>query len=789
MFKSKKITSTNYLILLIFLSVIILDITGVSSFFGLEIIKSSSYISSKLLPILITVLSLFFAVYLLVVQLFRGHYPVNFIRKYFNENFSIDYLINIIVALVLVILDYDFVLTKYFYLVHFIYVFFIFFKSYNDYRVFEPAAKIEEFEEKIKAEIEAELNEEKISHYLQELNNYSEDSLLKNEIFLSKHILRTYKNLIIHFLMNETGQVINNEKEDSGRIYEIEKELFNKIIIQFKTAVNLDYKDYTDHILSTISHIFKITVDCERQSDYRRLSEQLKEFFSYTASQNNILAAAKIISIYSSTAVYISKEEKFNDWISEINNDLDFYSFNTSEIYSNEKLLKEMFKFYYKLLKIVFENKDQENYQEIIDKIFDFIKNTFPNINNTAVKYFKIFNGFHTNLLVKSSDYEFIKLHLKFLDKVGQLGLFYDNEDIYRYILGGFDFIIEQNRNSMEINKLVNEYKFKFVLKMLEHKDEFATIFVPDYKQLLENNSPKDDLTVDEVINGFKELLNRSLMTKNKILSYYLFEKLNDIILIYDQSDKAYQRKYLNLYKQTLYFGLYNKEPETFHLILNKFQELFFELDNSKKLSKSLCEYFIDIYYGLNISSLEEKMTEFSISINQKLNEMRKDSRLILKKQELNQKIIDSIFRIGIKGVEYGVDEVIKNSSNRLGWIGKKAIENDNSKILNLILEKAVNLINLCHEFKINERTKIFNGTLFIILGGIAEGKNKPAAAQIIRNNIYKINCASSLYSSKLIKSYESDRWDDNMGGRASDCMEKFFNSLDQKLLSAECEK
>jgi hypothetical protein len=198
MLKLKRFSKLNLLTILFFLLTISLDLTGISSNFSSNIIRSSNYISAELLPILITVLTMFFAVYLLVVQLFRGRYPVDFIRKYFRNNFSIDYIINIFIALILVVLNFDFVLTKLIYILHFLYVFYLFFRSYNSYRVFDPAAKIGEFEAKIKKEIDQGLNEANIYHYLEELDNYSEDSLLKNEIFLSRHILKSYKNLIIY---------------------------------------------------------------------------------------------------------------------------------------------------------------------------------------------------------------------------------------------------------------------------------------------------------------------------------------------------------------------------------------------------------------------------------------------------------------------------------------------------------------------------------------------------------------------------------------------------------------
>jgi len=124
--------NTVYLFSTLFIVSVILDLTISYSFFDFSILQTSFYISRHFLPVLVTILGIFFAVYLLMIQLFRGRYPLNFIKKYFNRNFKGDFTLNIILAAVLMIIEYDFSLAKIVYIIHFSYTLSLIIKSYND---------------------------------------------------------------------------------------------------------------------------------------------------------------------------------------------------------------------------------------------------------------------------------------------------------------------------------------------------------------------------------------------------------------------------------------------------------------------------------------------------------------------------------------------------------------------------------------------------------------------------------------------------------------------------------
>ena len=375
-------------------------------------------------------------------------------------------------------------------------------------------------------------------------------------------------------------------------------------------------------------------------------------------------------------------------------------------------------------------------------------------------QYFQIFNSYHTNKIINKDKNKIIIHNIEFLKKIGKLGFRYNKRELYRYIIVGFDFIIKEC-NKQEITNLVNQYKYDFVLNLLELEDSFSTAFIPDYKQMLEQNGLKSQDTIERVKEGFRNLLRRTLITKNRVVSFFLFDKLKEIVMLYSKSDRQEQEEFIGIYEDVLYYGVFNKEPENFHLILKQFQDLFLEMDKEDKISHDLCLRFINIYKELNIITVYKKLIEFAISINHNLNEMKDKSRLINKKTELLLEVNKAFFATGMKGVENGVDDIIRNVSNKLGWIGKEAIDNNNND-----------------EFKINESTIIFNGTLFIILGAYATYKRKLYMAKCVKDAIYMINCASKLYASKLIRVYESEHWDEVMGGNAGKYMEEFYNNI-----------
>ena len=578
-------------------------------------------------------------------------------------------------------------------------------------------------------------------------------------------------------MQNKKVLIINNENNKS--VKNLQKKLFNTIIDQLKYSINFNQQNYTEEILKTIAKILKTTIDSDSLVDFDIYSDKLKEFFDFSASQRKVIYSVKVITLYKEIIYYIFKKNKLDDWLEKIRDKINFFAFNTSEIYTHEDLLKKVYELYYFFLEEIIDRNDIELYEEVSEELLNFVKRTLPNVNNTTVKYLKIFNVIHTKKLIEIKNNKLVKKHLEFLKVIGEYGFEYENDDIYRFILAGFDYIIE-GYEEKEIKDLVNKYKFEFVLKALENKDGTATVFIPNYEKML-NDKRKDEDIIEKIIDGFSNLLRRTLITKNKFVSLYLFSRLNQVIMLYEKDDRKEQEMFLNLYEELLLFGVLNKDTENFHLILKNYKELFFELDKEDKMSKKLFMKFIDIYKDMNKIAIEERLIDFSLSINRHIFEMAKESKLALKKSELLKHLHNKLFLIGVKGVENQIDEIIKNISNKLGWLGKEAINNERNDILKNITEKAVSLINLCHDLKIDEGTTIFNGTLFIILGGYAVHRKNEGAIGILKKEASKIKCPEKLYSSKLIRNYESEHWDDLMGGDASKCMNLFYKKLNIK--------
>lgn len=175
--------------ILVFMILLIFDIINLK--FGLinihdvlkDYLNPSSLISQTFLTITVTILTILFAVYFIVIQLFRSRYPLDFIDRYVKNNLLViayDYISNIFFGLLLIFLTLDLQITKLFYLYHIVFCLISFVKLYKNYRIFNPQEVINSYKSKIINCINCnEVQKNQIDIYLNELDNYSEESFKK----------------------------------------------------------------------------------------------------------------------------------------------------------------------------------------------------------------------------------------------------------------------------------------------------------------------------------------------------------------------------------------------------------------------------------------------------------------------------------------------------------------------------------------------------------------------------------------------------------------------------------
>ena len=143
--------------------------------------------------------------------------------------------------------------------------------------------------------------------------------------------------------------------------------------------------------------------------------------------------------------------------------------------------------------------------------------------------------------------------------------------------------------------------------------------------------------------------------------------------------------------------------------------------------------------------------------------------------------IINALFYIGVKAVEYRQEEIIKDVSNQLGWMAARALEDNNITIFIIIVKKATAYYNLTCDYNIEKNIKVFIGTLFIILGALTLSRQKMNFLSVLIQNIKNdINIKNKIHlqNSKSIRVYTSSEWDEKLNNKASYYMEEFYKKI-----------
>lgn len=747
----------------------------------LRIFNNSTFISQTFLTITVTFLSIFFAVYIVVVQIFRSRYPLEFIDNYFKQYLqaiSYHFVINIIFGSVLLIISFNFVLSKLFYILHIIYCIYLFIKSYSKYNIFNPSKLINKYREKIIDCIDDNnLDESLITSCLNELRNYSEESLSKSEITVAKYIVNVYKDLILYFIENEVHIILCNKDNFEEIINDIEKKLLKAIISQMRLCINYNYMNHLEFTYRLLKQILELCINCDKVKAFNNFSDLIDNFFNYSINRENIVSARGVISLYGDLVKYIIEKEARDEWINILKDKIKYYSL-MSSLHMNEKLLKSIFIAYFVFLDSCIKSKKNEIYDEIFDDVLMLLFNTVNNANANLLNFIKVLIISHTKSVVSTKNNQIINAYIDRISDIGQHAFNTNNKSLCIHILNTYQYISDKC-DSENILKKLSDNKFDFALQSIYFEDNILSLFIPNYINLIQSNM-KDMDTIEKVIDEYRQITIRSLYRNKASTVLFLLNKLNILINVFPKDKRIQQEKFLELYFDLLDTCIDMKSSENFHIVLDSFTTLFKQLDKDDKISEELGKQFIKNYENICSLCIVSKQIDFAISITHVLFHLPKKLDIISKKKSLYYDIIEILFKIGLEGIENNIDDIIRNVSDRLGWLGVYSIECQDVEVFKKIIEKAVVLINTCIDFKINEKTIIFVGTLFIVLGGYTCSNNKLLSyTNILIGKIKNIKRNNFLNNSIAIRQHQSDTWNKYMNNNAKRAMQHFYKMLD----------
>ncbi len=741
---------------------------------NLSLSKSSF---QTILSVMTAFMALSFTIYNVLIQVYRHRYPIDFVSLHFSstvENLSKHLMINIIIGILLLVNGSEAsLLMNYAYLLHTTYCFGCVVKFSRTYTSLKIADTLEKHRETIISSIDSKkIQISSVNNQLVVLEKYSEDSFAKNELQIAKLITKSYVEMVVYFLKNKDTLIIDGNYKASD-IEALEETLFSSIIDQVKLSVNYGYKNYLEECFCEIKYILDMCIKCDKLATFKNYSKLLDQLFQYSILRE-VLVGCYIIDLYGSLAKHIITESLSEPWFEAITSEFEFYGL-TTQMHLEPKLIKILMARHFFLLETCLKKGKLDKYKVLRKNTFRLFRENINKSNSDFTKYLEMLFYMHSSSLLDSQNYELEKEHIALIEKIGQSALNDKNKDGSLFAYNAL-CQMEENSKNKEVQDLIRKTQFNLASKAIDFNVDLAAIYVPEYSEFVKKTSSQ--CLLDEAVESYKYLLRRTILGKNTEFTLYLLGNISKIALTFNKDKRAEQTRLIKLYVSALELAIKTEAKDCFYATIQDFEDLIVELDKDNKISHELFKDVLDDMKNCASIAIREKQIGFAIGIIGVLVDFIDNLNLLAKQKDLFLIGIDVVFQIGLDAIENDIDDIIRNVSNHLGWSCKKAIDNTDGDKVKAILDKASTLYNLTIEFGIGEKTTIFIGTLFVILGGYCSSINKTAMLAFLISHSKGLKRQELLNKARLMRAQETQTWNVFMKGDSKKYIDEFWSRI-----------
>lgn len=582
-------------------------------------------------------------------------------------------------------------------------------------------------------------------------------------------------NIIMSDILKNRNSLIANSI-DKETLNKLLKKLYLQMIEICSLAYNNNLKDSGAHLYYLLSEPLINCSKYENISTYKKLARTLQQRFVFTQFiEDGFLDSSLVVDILEIALTQILKDKISNEWESEIIESIN--SIILFEHLSSKSTLKASLSLMINKLLLMNATEDINTFKSFVNLFFKSISVSQNKDENSKFGY----------LLMQSTIQSLLKNH-----RVEYITIYLDEFEDYNYtcLVNSFDktyydnflFIetIYNESHSMEAIQTIIISKLDKLLfeenRLLSDENieiEYANLYIKaSFKNL-------DGL---ECLEFYNKLFSSALKKENFNLLHLLLDRINDEILKIDISDADIQLKFLEIYNRIIKNVVMKSNISLFSLIYSHYNELLQKLDSDKKISKRVLHSVTNEYNVIASRCLETNNTEICNIVTNELHEFILDLKIVSGYDEYKN-VIDSIFEIGVRAIEYENVIIIKAVSNALGWICKSKGFDDRSKnIIKITISKLVSLYNLTTTVMENNSTTIFIGTAFIILGGVSESDriflpfNK-----VIMTELKSLKHVEYLSSSYQLRYHNSSTWNGSFDSPREN-IKKFYKNISQEL-------
>lgn len=762
---------------------IVIHLQHINILFINNIIENTRKISEILLVVIVTVLGFLVAVHYVVFQVFRNRFPLKYLREVLVEeiNYCAKHLFLIfIVAMLFIISKYDFTLSIIPYVSHIFFCLFYFINSIKNFAKMDNTILLDEYKKDVILSIKRKpLDVANLKRQINKINQLNEDSFSKQEIAVCYYNLNICEELNKHFIKERDGLVISGNSEEELKL--INDIFFSSILNSMRIAKTHKNDQYIEKAVSSLYKILKTCIECDKYNMFEALTDELNDYFSYNQVRNNIKPCLKILDLYNNLFDHVISNNKRDEWIELFKNLFRIYTLK-STIHIEDTIIKALCSSYFRSLEKLSEKDMLKYYEEHLDNLVSFIYQIVKDKTNSVDKYVQVILAAHTKMLIDRNDERYIIIFSRRIIKLCKFSIKYNYENLYFFLIIIIDNIIDEYHNDKIVQSL-NETKFDLAIKVLNSENEITNVSLPNYQEQLDKVN-YEIRTLTDIIEEFRVMFHRVLLKKDVGVLLLLLDRYINIINTLNQQQRKQQEELFKLFDSILHYSISINNREGFYVILDEFTETIESLDKENKISKGIINYCIELFSEMFSRCVRERHNELIFSCMGRVIHLHKSLNIVNRSTELQKSIIETLFQAGLDAIENHNEDIIRNVSNHLGWVGENAIKNSNSEILKFVLTKATTMYNISLDLEVNNKTVIFIGTLFIILGGCISA-NKPAFLPLIRSHMNLLKDKSLLYKSRNLRLYESNNWNDIMNGNAKYHIEKFSKIILEKSLNA----
>ena len=711
-------------------------------FITYEILPNDSIISSFIVPSFIGLMTLIITITVLFYQLYFNRYNL---RNFSNQIFPIFLSLGIYIVCGLFFLCLYFFYNKNFtkYLccyafVAFVFRFFIFIMLFKNLTLSYFIKTIGKKKTKILTKGNCSYDE--IKEIFEDLSSYFNESVEKKESHYIDIVISVITDVYELYLKNSSNISCKTPMEEKKKI---EEYLASQLSKNFFIIINA-------HVMGTVidnyvEFILKYSEKCLLAERNYFFTQLLNKFAIYYVN-NKITERDSIYLCKYSFKIYKKALEICNnDNLVKIE---DFYintMFLSDYTFEKDSSKYDIFMNLSNMLSALIKKKKYKQYTNLLSKVSYVITSELNNIDFLYAKTFFIL--IRTQYRIYCEENEIRTSFEKFLFEQTEFAIYIGNDTLIKQL--GLLYSDIQSKDF--VSKSIFENSISLYYRSCRKNQDNAFYFIPDFKNLT-----KSLFTVTETLEIFNKLIQMAIEINNEGLGSTILEDLIDNILKLDEIPILF----IHSFENYLLFILDNKNEDLLYIVMNKYLNFIKELHDNKKINDDIMKSIFDVWESvcniindINQASIQKLVLSKLADLDEYIDNLNTKHK---------QHILLILLHSAISAIESNNEDLMRNCSNQIGWIIKKAIDNKDNETYKKGIDTAIKLFNLASEAGISDIFLSFESTIFILLGSLLFLRKEQENLKYLHDSIATLKYKGErkpILVGRHLREFEADYW------------------------------